>query len=120
MVNAACEFEPKDLTVLVVAALCLGAPIGYGIRASISQARRTGHGRMARDRAAVERGIEQLKANQEQMARDNAKIADQLKANQEQTARDNAMIAKQLTASQEQMAAVIANTSKQILRSRRS
>jgi hypothetical protein len=42
---------------------------------------------MARDLAAVGQGIEQLKTNQEQMARDNAKAAEQLKASQEQMAR---------------------------------
>jgi hypothetical protein len=49
---------------------------------------------MAGDIAAVGRGIEQLKANQEQVTRDNAKIAEQLRT------------------SQEQMAAFIANASK--------
>jgi hypothetical protein len=53
---------------------------------------------MARDIAAMGQGIEQLRAKQEQMARDNAKIAEQLKA------------------SQEQVAAVIANASKQNMR----
>src|SRR3981081_1589110 len=42
---------------------------------------------MARDLATVGHGIEQLKANQEQTARDNAKAAEQLKASQEQMAR---------------------------------
>src|SRR5712675_3128323 len=42
---------------------------------------------MARDLATVGQGIEQLKAGQEQMARDNAKAAEQLKASQEQMAR---------------------------------
>ncbi len=42
---------------------------------------------MARDLATVEQGIEQLKTNQEQMARDNAKAVEQLKASQEQMAR---------------------------------
>ena len=42
---------------------------------------------MARDLATVGQGIEQLKINQEQMARDNAKAAEQLKASQEQMAR---------------------------------
>ena len=42
---------------------------------------------MARDLARVEQGIEQLKANQEQMASDNAKAVEQLKASQEQMAR---------------------------------
>jgi hypothetical protein len=42
---------------------------------------------MARDLATVEQGIEQLKANQEQLARDNAKLVEQLKANQERMTR---------------------------------
>ena len=42
---------------------------------------------MARDLANVEQGIEQLKASQEQMVRDNAKTVEQLKASQEQMTR---------------------------------
>ena len=42
---------------------------------------------MARDLATVEQGIEQLKANQEQLARDNAKLVEQLKLNQERMTR---------------------------------
>jgi hypothetical protein len=42
---------------------------------------------MSRELASVGQGIEQLKASQEQMARDNARIAEQLKANQEQLGR---------------------------------
>ena len=42
---------------------------------------------MARDLATVEQGIEQLKASQEQLARDNAKLAEQLKVNQERMTR---------------------------------
>jgi hypothetical protein len=42
---------------------------------------------MARDLATLGQGIEQLKAGQEQMARNNANAAQQLKASQEQTAR---------------------------------
>ena len=89
------------------------------------------HQSIARDFAAVGRGIEQLKASQEQMARDNANVAEQLKASQEQTvrvigqlseqfkasqeqmARDNASVAEQLKASQEQLARVIAQVSEQ-------
>jgi hypothetical protein len=41
---------------------------------------------MARDIAAVEQGIEQLKANQERMAADNARAIEQLKASQAQVA----------------------------------
>jgi hypothetical protein len=42
---------------------------------------------MAHDLATLGQGIEQLKASQEQMARDNANAAEQLKASQEQMAR---------------------------------
>ena len=42
---------------------------------------------MARDLARVQQGIEELKTSQEQISRDNLKIAEQLKANQEQMAR---------------------------------
>src|SRR6266852_712320 len=55
---------------------------------------------MAHDLATLGQGIEQLKASQEQMARNNANAAEQLKA------------------SQEQMARVIAKTSEQNLRPR--
>jgi Skp family chaperone for outer membrane proteins len=89
------------------------------------------HQSIARDFAAVGQAIEQLKASQEQMARDNANVAAQLKASQEQTvrliaqvseqfkasqeqmARDNANVAEQLKASQEQLARVIAQVSEQ-------
>jgi hypothetical protein len=71
---------------------------------------------IARDLATMGKGIEQLKASQEQMARDNANAAEQLKASQEQMARDNANVAGQLKASQEQMARVIAKASEQNLR----
>lgn len=50
---------------------------------------------MARDLATVGQGIEQLKASQEQMTRDNASIAEQLKANQEQMARLSAKVSEQ-------------------------
>ena len=42
---------------------------------------------MARDLANVQEGIQQLKASQEEMARENARTAEQLKASQEQIAR---------------------------------
>jgi hypothetical protein len=89
------------------------------------------HQSIARDFAVVVQAIEQLKASQEQMARDNANVAEQLKASQEQTvrvigqlseqfkasqeqmARDNASVAEQLKASQEQLARVIAQVSEQ-------
>ena len=55
---------------------------------------------MARDLASVQQEIEQLKASQAELARENARTAEQLKANQEQVAR------------------VIANASEQNLRPR--
>ena len=42
---------------------------------------------MARDIANLQQGIDQLKAGQEQMARENARLAEQLKASQEQVSR---------------------------------
>jgi hypothetical protein len=42
---------------------------------------------MAHDLATVEQGIEQLKASQEQLVRDNAKLAEQIKTNQERMTR---------------------------------
>jgi hypothetical protein len=42
---------------------------------------------MAHDIASLQQGIDQLKAGQEQMARDNARLAEQLKASQEQMSR---------------------------------
>src|SRR6202171_1256808 len=50
---------------------------------------------MARDLATLGQGIEQLKASQQQMARDNANAAAQFKASQEQIARDNANASEQ-------------------------
>jgi len=42
---------------------------------------------MARDLASVQQEIEQLKASQQELARENARTAEQLKASQEQMAR---------------------------------
>ena len=64
---------------------------------------------MARDRAAVELEIEELKA-----------IIEQLKTSQEQMVRDNAAVAEQLKESQEQMARLIAKASEQNLRPKTS
>ena len=50
---------------------------------------------MARDLATLGQRIEQLKASQEQMARDNANAAEQLKASQDQMARDIAKVSEQ-------------------------
>jgi hypothetical protein len=59
---------------------------------------------MARDLANLEQRIEQLKASQEQMARDNMAVSEQLKAALAQITRDNALIGEQLKASQRELA----------------
>jgi regulator of replication initiation timing len=58
-------------------------------------------------------GIEQLKTNQEQIARDNSTLREELKAVQERMISDNAAVAEQLKATQEQMARLIAKDSEQ-------
>ena len=50
---------------------------------------------MARDLVTVQQGIEELKANQERIAGDNAKAVEQLKASQEQMARLVARVSEQ-------------------------
>ncbi|XIA62338.1 hypothetical protein ACFIOY_22325 [Bradyrhizobium sp. TZ2] len=58
---------------------------------------------MARDLANVEQGIEQLKANQEQTARENARITEQLKASQEEVTRLIAKASEQHKASEQNL-----------------
>jgi hypothetical protein len=70
---------------------------------------------MARDLATMGQGIEQLKTNQEQMARDNAKAAEQIKATQEQMTR---VIAKVSEAKPSEAKASEAKASGQNLRPR--
>jgi chromosome segregation ATPase len=50
---------------------------------------------MARDLANVERNIEQLKANQQQIASDNSKAIEELKASQEEIKRVLARVSEQ-------------------------
>ena len=83
---------------------------------------------MARDLAASRQTVEQLKARQEQLVRDNENLASQLKASREeitrsngtideikaaqiQMARESQTLTERLNASQEQLARVIANAS---------
>ncbi|WP_027582954.1 hypothetical protein [Bradyrhizobium sp. Ai1a-2] len=83
---------------------------------------------MTRDLAALRQDVEQLKLRQEQLVRDNENVVSQLKASQEETARNNSTIdeikaiqiqmarenqtlTERLNASQEQLARVIANAS---------
>jgi hypothetical protein len=68
---------------------------------------------MARDLATLGQRIEQLKASQEQMARDNANAAEQFKASQEQMAR---VIAKASEAKASEAKTSEAKTSEQKLR----
>ena len=68
---------------------------------------------MARDLANMQQGIEQLKADQEKMASDNAKAVDELKAGQEKMASDNAKAVDELKVGQEQMTQLIAKVSEQ-------
>jgi hypothetical protein len=66
------------------------APAAAGLSPELTQLLQS----MAHDLATVEQGIEQLKASQDQLARDNAKAVEQLKASQDQMAR---LIAKATT-----------------------
>ena len=50
---------------------------------------------MARDLATLGQRVEQIKASQEQTARDNANLAEQLKAGREELARAIAMVSEQ-------------------------
>jgi uncharacterized protein YoxC len=74
---------------------------------------------LARDLANVEREIEQLKANQRQLASDNAKAIEQIKVSQEETARDIAKSVELLKAGQDQVAQLIARVSDPNLKPKR-
>jgi uncharacterized protein YoxC len=73
---------------------------------------------MARDLANLEREIELLKANQQQLVSDNAKAIEQIQAVQEQAVRDIARNAELLKASQDQVAQLVARASQQSLKPR--
>jgi hypothetical protein len=86
---------------------------------------------IARDLATAAQAVEQLKASQEQITRENTKIieqleasqaqmlgvivqiSEQLKASREQMAGDNANVTEQLKANQEQLARILAQVSEQ-------
>jgi hypothetical protein len=70
---------------------------------------------LARDLANVQRDIEQLKANQQQMANDNSQAIEQLKASQQRMASENSKAVEQLKASQEEMKRQLAMISAQNL-----
>jgi hypothetical protein len=96
--------QPTSPTVLAQSAPQDAAPAAAPLSPELTQTIQT----MARDLAIVARGIEQLKAGQEQIASDNARAIEQLKAGQDQMARDNAKAAEQLKA----MASFAARASK--------
>ena len=114
----------SDPAVLTLVAPDAVAPTAVALRSELQQQLQP----MARDLAALSQTVEQLKARQEQLIRDNDNLASQLKASREELARDQSIIdqikAKQiemaresltlterLNASQEQLARVLANAS---------
>jgi uncharacterized membrane protein YccC len=68
---------------------------------------------MARDLVNLERNIEQLKANQQQIASDSSKAIEDLKASQRQIASDSSKAIEDLKASQEEIKRVLARLSEQ-------
>jgi len=60
--------------------------------------------RMTDDLRQVEQRLEQLKASQDQISRNQADVAEQFKASHEQTTRDNAKLAEQLDGALAQLA----------------
>lgn len=115
---------PPDPTPLTRAEPAPVAPTDVALRTELSQQLQP----MAQDLAALNQTVEQLKARQEQLIRDNEDLASQLKASREetarndgiidqikadqiQTARESQMLTERLNASQEQLARVIANGS---------
>jgi hypothetical protein len=88
---AAAEAAPPQATLLAQAAPQAAAPAAAAAlpdQAQLLQA-------MARDLANVERTIEQLKANQQQIASDNSKAIEELKASQEEIKRVLARVSEQ-------------------------
>ncbi|GLR86320.1 hypothetical protein GCM10007857_30310 [Bradyrhizobium iriomotense] len=115
---------PPDPALLTRGAPDAVAPAAVALRSESSQQLQP----MARDLAALSQTVEQLKARQEQLIRDNDDLASQLKAsrdeatsnksiidqinaNQIQMARESATLTERLNASQEQLDRVIAKAS---------
>ena len=88
---AAAEAAPPQATPLAQTAPQDAAPTATAALADHTQLLQT----MARDLANVERNIEQLKANQQQMASDNSKVIGELKASQEEMKRALAKVSEQ-------------------------
>jgi septal ring factor EnvC (AmiA/AmiB activator) len=88
---AAAEAAPPQATLLAQAAPQDAAPTAAAAPADNAQLLQT----MARDLANLERNIEQLKANQQQMANDSSKAIEELKASQEEIKRVLARVSEQ-------------------------
>src|SRR6266576_3668838 len=88
---AAAEAAPPQATPLAQTAPQDAAPTATAALADHTQLLQT----MARDLANVERNIEQLKANQQQIASDNSKAIEELKASQEEIKRVLARVSAQ-------------------------
>lgn len=88
---AAAETAPPQATPMVQATPQDAAPTVTAALADHTQLLQT----MARDLANVERSIEQLKANQQQIASDNSKAIEGLKASQEEIKRVLARVSEQ-------------------------
>jgi uncharacterized membrane protein YccC len=88
--QAAPQDAPPQAMTLAQAAPKEAAPAATPAVADQTQLLQT----MARDLANLERSIEQLKANQQQIASDNAKAIEQLKASQEETKRALAKVSE--------------------------
>ena len=88
---AAAEAAPPQATPLAQTAPQDAAPTATAALPDHTQLLQT----MARDLANVERNIEQLKANQQQIASDNSKAIEELKASQEEIKRVLARVSEQ-------------------------
>jgi hypothetical protein len=88
---AAAEAAPPQATPLAQAAPQDAAPTATAAVADQTQLLQT----MARDLANLERNIEQLKANQQQISSDNSKAIEELKASQEEIKRVLARVSEQ-------------------------
>jgi hypothetical protein len=89
--QAAPQDAPPQAITLAQAAPKDAAPAATAAVADQTQLLQT----MARDLANLERSIEQLKANQQQIASDNSKAIEELKASQEETKRALAKVTEQ-------------------------
>jgi hypothetical protein len=88
---AAAEAAPPQATLLAQAAPQAATPAAAAALPDQTQLLQA----MARDLANVERTIEQLKANQQQIASDNSRAIEELKASQEEIKRALARVSEQ-------------------------